>query len=221
MHHAGGSAASFSRPEENVLLNLDELTESQLDALREVGNIGAGHGATALSQLMGKRILITVPSVRVLSLSSVPDLVGDRQTLVAGIVLNILGDATGKILLLFPRDACLQLADILLKKPPGTSQILTEMGHSAVKEAGNILIGAYLSALNEFLGMLLLISVPTLVFDVAGAVLGTVSEGLDPDARVICIETRFLDSDKALNGYFLLIPDPVSLRAIFQTMKLR
>jgi chemotaxis protein CheC len=204
-----------------MLLNLDELTPQQMDALKEVGNIGAGHGATALSQLLGKRIHITVPRANVLALSQVPNLVGDPQTLVAGLTLSILGDATGKIVLLFPRDSALRLADMLLKQPVGTSKILNEMGHSALKEAGNILTGAYLSALNEFLGMLLLISVPSLVFDMAGALLSTVTQGMEDATKVICIETKFIDANEVIGGYFILVPDAVSLRAIFQAIKLK
>jgi chemotaxis protein CheC len=204
-----------------MLLNLDELTPSQMDALKEVGNIGAGHGATALSQLLGKRIHITVPRANVIPLSQVPGLVGDPQTLVAGLTLSILGDATGKIVLLFPRDSALHLADMLLKQPVGTSKILNEMGHSALKEAGNILTGAYLSALNEFLGMLLLISVPSLVFDMAGALLATVTQGMEDSTKVICIETKFIDSTEVIGGYFILVPDAVSLRAIFQAIKVK
>ncbi len=204
-----------------MLLNLDELNPAQLDAIKEVGNIGAGHGATALSQLLGKRILITVPKANIIPLSEIPSLVGDPNTLVAGLTLSILGDATGKIILLFPRDSALHLADMLLKQPIGSSKILTEMGHSAIKEAGNILTGAYLSALNEFLGMLLLISVPTLVFDMAGALLATVTQGLEDATKVISIETRFIDDNKEIGGYFILVPDAVSLRAIFQAIKVK
>lgn len=204
-----------------MLLNLDELNPAQLDAIKEVGNIGAGHGATALSQLLGKRILITVPKANIIPLSEIPSLVGDPNTLVAGLTLSILGDATGKILLLFPRDSALHLADMLLKQPIGSSKILTEMGHSAIKEAGNILTGAYLSALNEFLGMLLLISVPTLVFDMAGALLATIAQGLEDATKVISIETRFVDDNKEIGGYFILVPDAVSLRAIFQAIKVK
>jgi chemotaxis protein CheC len=204
-----------------MLLNLDDLTPSQIDALKEVGNIGAGHGATALSQLLGKRINITVPNASILSLSELPGLMGDPNTLVAGLTLSILGDATGKIVLLFPRDSALHLADMLLKQPVGTSKILNEMGHSAIKEAGNILTGAYLSALNEFLGMLLLISVPTLVFDMAGALLSTITQGMDDVVKVICIETKFVDAQEVIGGYFLLVPDAVSLRALFQAIKVK
>jgi chemotaxis protein CheC len=204
-----------------MLLNLDELTAGQIDALKEVGNIGAGHGATALSQLLGKKIFITVPKANVIPLSEVTKLVGDPQTLVAGLTLSILGDATGKIVLLFPRDSALHLADMLLKQPVGSSEILTEMGHSALKEAGNILTGAYLSALNEFLGMLLLISVPTLVFDMAGALLAAMTRGMEDATKVICIETKFIDSQEVIGGYFILLPDAVSLRAIFQAIKVK
>jgi chemotaxis protein CheC len=204
-----------------MLLNLDELTPTQLDALREVGNIGAGHGATALSQLLGKKIYITVPKAEILPLAEVSKLVGDPQTLVAGLTLSILGDATGKIVLLFPRDSALHLADMLLKQPEGSSKILSEMGHSAIKEAGNILTGAYLSALNEFLGMLLLISVPTLVFDMAGALLANVTQGMEETTKVICIETKFLDDKEGIGGYFILVPDAISLRAIFQAIKVK
>jgi len=204
-----------------MLLNLDELTPAQIDALKEVGNIGAGHGATALSQLLGKRINITVPNATILPLAEIPLLMGDPNTLVAGLTLSILGDATGKIILLFPRDSALHLADMLLKQPVGTSKILTEMGHSAIKEAGNILTGAYLSALNEFLGMLLLISVPTLVFDMAGALLSTISQGMEEGVKVICIETKFIDAQEVIGGYFILVPDAVSLRAIFQAIKVK
>lgn len=204
-----------------MLLNLDELNPSQLDALKEVGNIGAGHGATALSQLLGKKIYITVPKATIIPLSEVSQLVGDPQTLVAGLTLSILGDATGKIVLLFPRDSALHLADMLLKQPVGTSKILSEMGHSAIKEAGNILTGAYLSALNEFLGMLLLISVPTLVFDMAGALLANITQGMEETLKVICIETNFMDENEGIGGYFILVPDAISLRAIFQAIKVK
>jgi chemotaxis protein CheC len=202
-------------------INLDEITPSQADALREVGNIGAGHAATALSQLVGRKIYITVPEVRILAFSDIPALTGDPNGLIAGLTLNILGDATGKILVLFPRTAALHLADILLKQDVGASQVLNELGHSAIKEAGNILTGAYLAALNEFLGLLLLISVPNLVFDVAGAVLTSVMQGMDRDSKVIVIDTRFVEQSEVLSGYFILAPDPVSLRAIFHAIKVK
>ena len=71
------------------------------------------------------------------------------------------------------------------------------------------------------MGMLLLISVPTLVFDIAGAVLASVTQGMEDIEKIVCIETQFIDAKQIISGYFLLMPDNVSLRAIFQAIKVR
>jgi hypothetical protein len=63
--------------------------------------------------------------------------------------------------------------------------------------------------------------VPTLVFDIAGAVLASATQGMEDVEDIVCIETQFIDSKQVISGYFLLIPDNVSLRAIFQAIKLK
>src|SRR5271157_3907958 len=158
---------------DDILLNL---TDAQVDALKEVGNIGAGHAATAMSQLIKRKIMIKVPEVKVIKLTDMSGLIGDANSLVAGIVMNVLGDITAKIVLLLTRESALSLADMLLQKKSGTTKVLSEIGSSAIKETGNILAGAYLNALNEFLGILLLPSVPNLVFDIASAILTSIGE---------------------------------------------
>ncbi len=199
------------------------LTEAQIDALKEVGNIGAGHAATALSQLIKKKIMISVPEVKVINLNEIPDLIGNSQSLVAGIVMNVLGDITAKILLLLTREGALSLADMLLQKKPGTTKVLSEMANSAIKETGNILSGAYMNALNEFLGLLLLPSVPNLVFDVAGAILSAVSEGFEGiSSKILSIETEFSETnEKVIKGYLLLIPDIPSVKVILDAIKVK
>src|SRR3989442_7083497 len=79
-----------------------DLKELQIDALREVANIGAGHAATALSQLTDRRIMISVPQINIARLEEVPDLLGDSQDVVAAVLMHMLGDLTGRTLLLFP-----------------------------------------------------------------------------------------------------------------------
>jgi len=200
-----------------------KLTEAQIDALKEVGNIGAGHAATALSQLIKKKIMISVPEVKVIGLHEIPNLIGNSQSLVAGIVMNVLGDITAKILLLLTREGALSLADMLLQKKPGTTKVLSEMANSAIKETGNILSGAYMNALNEFLGLLLLPSVPNLVFDVAGAILSAVSEGFEGiSSKILSIETEFSETnEKVIKGYLLLIPDIPSVKVILDAIKVK
>jgi chemotaxis protein CheC len=195
------------------------LSDLQLDAIKEVGNIGAGHAATALSQLIDKKILIAVPKVLCLPLARVVDLVGGSQALVAGVTMHVLGDVSAKIVLILPRQSALQLASLLTKQDAGERQTLTMLEHSAIKEAGNILAGAYLNALTEFLGLLLLQSVPQLVFDMAEAVVHELSKGLPASAEVICIETEFMESQRVIQGYFFLMPDKVSLDIILRAIQ--
>src|SRR5438128_2109597 len=79
-----------------------DLKELQIDALREVANIGAGHAATALSQLTNRKIMISVPQINIVRLEEVPDLLGNPQDVVAAVLMHMLGDLTGRTLLLLP-----------------------------------------------------------------------------------------------------------------------
>jgi len=197
------------------------LSDAQVDALKEVGNIGAGHAATALSQLIKKKIMISVPEVKVIKISEVETLLGDSNSLVAGIIMNVLGDVSAKILLLLTRESALSLADMLLQQKVGTTKVLSEVANSAIKETGNILAGAYMNALNEFLGMLLLPSVPSLVYDVAGAILASLSDGFEGmSSNIILIETQFAEAnDKVINGYLLLVPDIPSVKVLLDSIR--
>ncbi len=203
--------------------DIRDLKELQLDALREVENIGAGHAATALSQITERRIMITVPRITIARLEEAAGLLGDPKQVVAAVLLHMLGDLTGRTLLVFPERAALRLCDLLLKRPPGKTIELGMLEQSSLKEAGNILCGAYMNALSSFMGMMLLPSVPTLVIDLAAAVLTAtyLDFGGDRD-YVFCVETEFQfdASDEALVGHFLLVPDLASLRAILQAVRL-
>jgi chemotaxis protein CheC len=203
--------------------DIRDLKELQLDALREVENIGAGHAATALSQLTNRRIMISVPKISVTRLEDVADLLGDSREVVAAILLHMLGDLTGRTLLVFPEPSAKRLCDLLLARPSGTTQTFQELEQSALKEAGNILCGAYMNALSSFMGMMLLPSVPSLVIDSAAAVLTStyLNFGSDRD-YVFCVETQFnfIAEDETLQGHFLLVPDFASLRAILQAVRL-
>ena len=203
--------------------DIRSLKALQLDALREVANIGAGHAATALSQMIGGTIMISVPTINVSRLEEVPPQITAPEEPVAAVLMHMLGDLTGRTLLVFPKPTAVRLAELMLHRPLGSSHDLGEMEQSAIKEAGNILSSAYMNALSDFMGMMLLPSVPSLVVDQAGAVLTTayLNFGHDRD-YVFCVETEFnfLDSPVQIRGHFLLLPDLASLRAIFDAIRL-
>jgi chemotaxis protein CheC len=200
-----------------------DLKELQLDALREVANIGAGHAATALSQLTNRTIMIAVPEVNVRALEEVTDLVGSPEEVVAAVLMHMMGDLTGRTLVLFPESSARTLCDILFRRPLGATQSFDVMEQSGLKEAGNILASAYLNALSDFMGMMLVPSVPSLVVDLSAAVLTTASLNFGHDRDfVFCVETSFRveGATETLRGHFLLLPDLPSLRAIFDAIRL-
>jgi chemotaxis protein CheC len=194
----------------------------QLDALREVANIGAGHAATALSQMINSTIMISVPTINVSRLEEVPPQVSAPEEPVAAVLMHMLGDLTGRTLLVFPKPTAVRLAELMLKRPHGSSQDLGEMEQSAIKEAGNILSSAYMNALSDFMGMMLLPSPPNLAVDMSTAVLTTayLQFGSDRD-YVFCVESEFYMTDvkERLRGFFLLLPDPASLQAILRAVR--
>ena len=203
--------------------DIRDLKELQLDALREVENIGAGHAATALSQMTNRRIMISVPRIQVTRLEDVAELLGDPQEVVAAVLLHMLGDLTGRTLLVFPEPSARILCDLLLGRGRGATTAFGDLEQSSLKEAGNILCGAYMNALSSFMGMMLLPSVPSLVIDSSAAVLTSayLNFGSDRD-YVFCVETEFtfVAEDEQLKGHFLLVPDFASLRAILQAVRL-
>ena len=193
----------------------------QLDALREVANIGAGHAATALSQMVGETIMITVPTINIARLEDVPVQMTEPDEPVAAVLMHMLGDLTGRTLLVLPRRTAVRLASRLLKQTQN-DQTLSEMGQSAIKEAGNILSSAYMNALSDFMGMLLLPSPPSLAIDMSEAVLTTayLQFGTDRD-YVFCVESEFVmdETNERLRGFFLLLPDAPSLAAILKAVR--
>lgn len=204
------------------MYDLLSLKPMQLDALREVANIGAGHAATALSQMTGQTIMIAVPTINITPLEEVPPAIAAPEEPVAAVLMNMLGDLTGRTLLVFPKPTAIRLGEFLLRRPHSGGEELTELERSALKEAGNILSGAYMNALSEFMGLLLLPSPPELAIDMSRAVLTTayLQFGSDRDL-VFCVETEFYmhDVGEHLRGFFLLLPDMPSLRAILRAVR--
>src|SRR6478672_766563 len=114
--------------------DLRSLKPNQLDALREVANIGAGHAATALSQMIGETIMISVPKISIARLEDVPPQVASPDEPVAAVLMQMLGDLTGRTLLVFPRRTALRLAALLCRRPERSDDgrsPLTEMDQSA------------------------------------------------------------------------------------------
>ena len=195
------------------------LTPVQLDALKEIGNVGAGNSATALSQIINRRIDMNVPKVDLVPLEAVPDLVGGPDAIVVGIFLRVYGKAPSNILFLLPQHSAFYLVDQLMGRQHGETKTLDFMDESALMEIGNILTGAYLNAFFTFTKLTMLPSIPALAMDMAGAILNVVLVQLGQMGdQALVIETEFLSEDDGISGQFFLVPDPGSLETIISAV---
>jgi chemotaxis protein CheC len=197
------------------------LSTARLDALREVANIGAGHAATALSTLTGTRIMISVPMVNIVPPGDfIPEIAPGVE--VVAVQMAMTGDISGQTVFVLAVTAGLRLAERMLRRKRGTSPSLGKLEQSALNEAGNILAGAYLTALSDFLAMRLMLSPPILATGSTGEALRTLGDHAPrAESPILCVETEFFLDEPAesLHGFFLLVPDPKAFDAIFRAVR--
>jgi len=193
--------------------DVSALRKDQLDALRELGNIGSGNAATALAQFLNRKIDMDVPQAKILPFYQIPELVGGPEVQVMGIFLKVMGNISGRFLLLIPETTALKLLRTLI---PGcevqTPSNMSELENSCMREVGNILAGAFLNALSVLTQTPMLNSLPVMAFDMAGALLDSIiSDMAEVSDYVLMIETAFIESQENLKLHIFLLPDPASL----------
>ena len=198
---------------------LDRLAEFELDVLKEVGNIGAGNAATALSTLLDKPVDMAVPKVSLVPLEQVAERVGGDEQLVMAVFLRVEGEAPGNLFFVMEPMAAKRMLRRLAAMEVEEDLNYSEMELSAIGEIGNILAGSYLTSLADFTQLSLTASVPAIALDMAGAILsyGIMQYGEMGDSALL-IETKFLDNGEVLEGQFFLIPDPDSFSIIFRAL---
>lgn len=196
-------------------MEYSKLNSLELDALREVSNIGAGNAATALSMLLGKKIDMTVPAVNIVKLEDVVEINGEDE--VAGTVVRVLGDIAGNILLVFDSDTAMNIIGKLLgvKETPDS-----EMGKSVLCEIANIISASYMNSIAQLTNLVIAPSVPAVAYDMLGAILTTTFiESNQYDEYILDIETIFLDeTEENIGGHFYYIPMPGSLEKILKSI---
>jgi len=198
-------------------MSFNNFNPLQMDALREVGNIGSGNAATALSQLLNKKIDMTVPSINIVPFRDIFSRIGGEE-LVVGVIVRVLGDTPGNILFVFEKETALGIIESLIGEK--NSQI-SEMGSSVLCEIGNIISGSYLNAISKLTNLAIMPSVPAIATDMLGAILSTTFiESGQYDDFVLDIETTFKQGENSehMGGHFYYIPMPGSLEKILNIL---
>ncbi len=202
-------------------IDLENIDTVQFDVLKEIGNIGAGNATTALAKLINAKIDMKVPKVELLGFSDIASVMGSEETEMVGILLMLEGDVNGMMMFLLEVESARNLVGKLMGmdiKPEDKGTEFNEIQLSALNEIGNIITGAYLSALSDLTRLKIISSVPSLQIDMAAAILSipAIEFGKIGD-KVLLIETRF-DDETAIDGYFVLIPELESYDVILKSL---
>ena len=201
-------------------MKIENLDDKQKDALKELGNIGAAHAATALSQMIGQTIEMSVPKVTFVRKAQIEKSKKFNDIPGISIYMDMYGKINGKILIFFEYKNAMTLTEILLREDLGTIHKISEVEESALKEVGNILASSYLNAISQVVDGILLPSVPHISIDTLAGVLSYFSIRFkDVVQNALWIETELRANKTRISGDFFLFPDEQSLKTIFEMMK--
>ncbi|MDD6340158.1 MAG: chemotaxis protein CheC [Butyrivibrio sp.] len=198
--------------------DLNQMNDLQFDVLKEIGNIGAGNATTALSQMMNMKIDMGVPNVALVPLSEIAGIIGSEEMIIVGILLGMQDDIEGTIMFLLNEKSANTIVKQLMGQEEKSLQEFGEMEMSALCEIGNIITGAYLSALSSLTNMTISATVPAATIDMAGAILSVPAiEYSKIGDKVLFIETQ-LGEDNFLDGYIVMVPEVESYAKILTSL---
>ena len=198
-------------------IDLNKDNDEYFDVLREIGNVGAGNASAALAQLLGRRVEVHVPKVKLLDFKDIGKAIGGEEQIMTGIYLRVEGQITGSMLLMLKKQAAARVAGILMGDPDRDPKAeLSEIECSALSEVGNIITSAYLNAISTLTGLKTLPSPPSLCVDMAGAILSVpaIEFGMMCD-KLLLIENKFSGTTE---GYLILVPDIDSYDRMLETL---
>jgi chemotaxis protein CheC len=194
------------------------LTEIQIDTIREISNIGMGNAATALSQMVGCQVNITVPQATIIDIVDVASNLGGEDREVAASYVQVIGQVRGHLVMVYSIEHVHRLIELII---PGASfNILEdEMARSAVQEIGNILGSSFLRSLSEMTQLNILPTVPAVAVDYAGSIVSYVVANLyEITEKLVIVKTNFDVGGESVEGHCIFIPEPGSLRVILQSL---
>lgn len=203
-------------------IDLQKVSDTYFDVLKEIGNIGAGNAMTALSQMLQCKVDMRVPQVRLLDFQEVGAIMGGEEQIMACVMLFVEGDITGSMMFMIEMASARHLINkIMMGYAESQDETgFTEMEYSAMQEVGNIITGAYLNSLSSLTNLKIYSSPPHMTVDMAGAILSVpaIEFGILGD-KLLLIQSQFFD-EVQIDGYFILIPDIKSYVKILSALGL-
>ncbi len=197
----------------------EEMNEMELDILKEIGSIGGGNAATALSSMLNAKVNMALPQVEILGFNEAIDRLGDPEEVVAAVLVEMSGEIQGIMLFLVPQNFSDEVVFRMLGKANAPLLELEEIDTSVLTEIGNIVISSYITALSSLTGVNVELSVPQLTVNMMGGIMSLpiAMMGQHSD-KIMMVTGDFKINDKALNSSMLLLPDVESLNILMKKL---
>ncbi|MCL6631998.1 MAG: chemotaxis protein CheC [Alicyclobacillus herbarius] len=195
------------------------LSAQQIDALREIGNIGASHAATALSKLLGSPITMKMPSAEVRAFHEIPARVGGEDTVMAGVYIRVDGDFAANFLFLMHLESASRLLSTLVSGADKPELTWDELELSTLGEVANILCASYITAVTNLTHLNARPSVPAMAVDMAGAILDIALLDSAPYAtEAVLLQTEIQRGSEDIEGHLVLVPDLGTMSVLLQAV---
>lgn len=195
--------------------NYSDLSSLELDILREVGSIGTGNAANALSQLLNQEVRITLPEVRIMGYSDAIEWIGGAEAITAGVLVQLGGDINGILLSVQQLDFVNLILSSMLDSPVDRYEQLAELESSALVEVGNIMISSFINALSTLAGLSVTLTVPAFTIDMQGAILTVPMAAFGGQSDfIMTIGGNFICNHRQVPCRLLLSPDIFSLNTL-------
>ena len=207
-------------------MSLNEITEKYLDVLTEIGNIGAGNATSAVANMLGLKVDMSVPHVELLEVEKIGSLLGEEEDIIVGIMLGVESDIDGSMMFLMDLPSAHRLVGRMMMMDVVDEERLKsvefdEMEMSAIQEIGNIIAGSYLNALSSLTNLTLTPTVPYTAIDMAASILSVpaIQFGMVGD-KALLIRTEIGGIDMDINGFYILMPENDSYEKILAALGL-
>ena len=202
-----------------TIKSYEQMSSLEIDTLREIGSIGTGNAATALSQMLGKEVRITLPEVRIMGYNEAIEWMGGPEAVTAGVLVKMSGDMGGIMLSVQKLELVNIILEAMLGKGIQSYEELAALQQSALIEIGNIMISAFVTALSGLAGINVNLTVPAFTVDMQGAILAVpMAEYGGMSDYLMTIGGNFVCDGKEVPSHLLLSPDLRSLNFLLRKL---
>jgi chemotaxis protein CheC len=196
-----------------------KLSAVQADAIQELGNIGAAHAATTLSQMVGSTVQMSVPGIKAIDIAELGNFMGEESA--ALVVFELQGDIPhgGFVIFYITRESAIRLTNTMLGLTD-MNRPMNEMDESALLEVGNIMVSAFLDATAELLGFVMLPSPPSMTIDMAHAAMSTLIAGMGEEIdEVLLFSTELTCAEHKIDSDIIMMPETKTLARIVELLE--